>query len=46
MADKHQTAPQSDTGLRRLLTWVFVVLVATLVFAAVVVELTLRWLNG
>jgi hypothetical protein len=46
MTDKDQASPQSDTGLRRLLTWVFVVLIVTLVFAAVVVELTLRWLGG
>ena len=46
MADKDTASPQSDPGLRRLLTWVFVVLIVTLVFAAVVVELTLHWLNG
>lgn len=46
MTDKDQTSPESDPGLRRLLTWVFVVLIVTLLFAAVVVELTLRWLDG
>jgi hypothetical protein len=32
-----------DTGLRRMLTWVFAALAATVLFAVVVVELTLRW---
>ena len=33
----------SDKGLRKLLTWVFTALVATVLFAILVVELTLRW---
>jgi hypothetical protein len=32
-----------DPGLRRLMTWVFAALVLTLLFAILVVELTLRW---
>lgn len=33
----------SDKGLRKLLTWVFTALVVTVLFAILVVELTLRW---
>ncbi len=33
----------SDKGLRKLLTWVFTALVLTVLFAILVVELTLRW---
>jgi hypothetical protein len=36
-------APVADEGLRRMLKWVFVVLILTVLFAVVVVELTLRW---
>jgi hypothetical protein len=32
-----------DEGLRRMLKWVFVVLIATIVFALVAVEFTIRW---
>ena len=45
MADKGETSPEPDTGLRRMMTWVVIALIATLVFAAVVVELTLRWFS-
>jgi hypothetical protein len=34
-----------DRGLRQMMTWVFAVLVATVLFAILVVELTLRWLR-
>lgn len=38
------TPPAPDQGLRRMLFWVFVVLVVTVVFAMVAVALTIRWL--
>jgi hypothetical protein len=38
-------APPADDGLRRMLKWVFVVLILTVLFAVVVVEVTLRWLS-
>ncbi len=41
MADRAAGGP--DNGLRRMLKWVFVVFVLTVLFAVVVVELTLRW---
>lgn len=44
----HTPPPDSaaaDNGLRRMLKWVFVVLVLTVVFAMVVVALTIRWLS-
>ena len=34
---------EPDTGLRRMLTWVFVALVLTVIAAIIAVELTLRW---
>jgi hypothetical protein len=43
MATDRPDPPASDEGLRRMLKWVFVVFVATVVFAVIVVELTLRW---
>jgi hypothetical protein len=33
----------ADPELRRMMRWVLVVFVATVVFAVIVVELTLRW---
>jgi hypothetical protein len=36
-------AREADTGLRRMLTWVFIVLVLTVLFALLAVELTIRW---
>jgi hypothetical protein len=33
----------ADAELRRMLTWVLAVFVATVVFAVIVVELTIRW---
>jgi hypothetical protein len=38
-------SPRPDQGLRRMLTWVFVALGLTVLFAILVVELTLRWLD-
>jgi hypothetical protein len=34
-----------DNGLRRMLTWVFVALVLSVLFAAIAVELTIRWFS-
>ena len=45
MPDK-QTNPQpspADSGLRRMLIWVFAALILTVVAAILVVEFTLRW---
>ena len=36
-------SPDADKGLRRMLTWVFVVLVLTVLFALLAVEFTIRW---
>jgi hypothetical protein len=38
-------APVLDKGLRRMLTWVFIALILTVLFGAIVVELTIRWLS-
>ena len=35
----------ADREWRRMMTWVFGVLIATVLFAILVVELTLRWLR-
>jgi hypothetical protein len=35
----------ADKGLRRMLTWVFVALILTVLFAFVAVELTIRWFS-
>jgi hypothetical protein len=43
MATDPPEAPPADDGLRRMLKWVFVVLILTVLFAVLVVELTLRW---
>ena len=34
-----------DPGLRRMITWVIVALIATVALAVIVVELTMRWFN-
>jgi hypothetical protein len=36
---------KEDSGLRRMLTWVMIALIATIALAIIVVELTMRWLN-
>jgi len=36
-------APGVDPGLRRMLKWVFGALILTVIFAILVVEVTLRW---
>ena len=43
--DRNDSRPPSDAdeGLRRMLTWVFVVLVLTVLFALLAVEFTIRW---
>jgi hypothetical protein len=38
-----QPPPDADEGLRRMLKWVFVVLVLTVLFALLAVEFTIRW---
>lgn len=38
-----RAVPAGDPGLRRMLTWVFVALILTVLFAVIVVEITLRW---
>jgi hypothetical protein len=38
-------SPPPDQGLRRMLTWVFAALGLTVLFAILVVELTLRWFD-
>jgi hypothetical protein len=43
MATDPPEASPADEGLRRMLKWVFVVLILTVLFAVLVVELTLRW---
>jgi hypothetical protein len=43
MQDDQPQGSEADQGLRRMITWVAVALVLTLLFAAVVVELTVRW---
>lgn len=45
MATDQPDTPGSDEGLRRMLKWVFVVLIVTVLFAVVVVEVTLRWFS-
>jgi hypothetical protein len=45
MASDPQETPAPDEGLRRMLKWVFVVLILTVLFAVVVVEFTLRWFS-
>jgi hypothetical protein len=45
MATDPPDPPIPDHGLRRMLTWVFVVFVVTVLFAVLVVEFTLRWLS-
>jgi len=41
---KHDSL-KDDTGLRRMMTWVIVALIATVALAIIVVELTLRWFD-
>ncbi len=35
----------ADEGLRRMLKWVFIVLILTVLFALAAVELTMRWFS-
>jgi hypothetical protein len=44
-APQSSRTPEPDRGLRQLLTWVFITLVAVVVLAFIVVELTLRSAN-
>ena len=43
MTTEPPETPPADEGLRRMLKWVFVVLILTVLFAVVVVEFTIRW---
>jgi hypothetical protein len=45
MATDRPDPPARDEGLRRMLKWVFVALVLSVLFGAVVVELTIRWFS-
>jgi hypothetical protein len=36
----------TDPGLRRMMIWVFVALIATVLAAVLAVELTLRWFGA
>lgn len=45
MTEENASSSNDDPGLRRMLTWVAVALIATVVFAMLVVELMLRWFN-
>jgi hypothetical protein len=40
---REEENPSADTGLRRLMIWVFGALIVTVVFAILVVEFTLRY---
>ena len=42
-AQREEEKPSADTGLRRLMIWVFGALIVTVVFAILVVEFTLRY---
>jgi hypothetical protein len=46
MVEQHKTPAPKDSGLRRMMTWVIVALIATLALTALVVEITLRWFNS
>jgi hypothetical protein len=39
------TDSKDDSGLRRMIIWVIVALIATVALAIIVVELTMRWFN-
>jgi hypothetical protein len=41
--DPSEHTTPADTGLRRMLTWVLLALVVTVLAAIVAVEVTLRW---
>jgi hypothetical protein len=43
MTDDPTAQSASDPGLRRMMKWVFITLILVVVFAFVVVEITLRW---
>lgn len=45
MTDTNRSPDIPDRGLRRMLTWVFVALILTVLLAVLVVELTLRSAN-
>jgi hypothetical protein len=41
--DPDELATAGDPGLRRMMIWVFIALVVTVLVAIVAVEFTLRW---
>jgi hypothetical protein len=45
MTDDPTAQPASDPGLRRMMKWVFIMLIVVVVFAFVIVAITLRWLG-
>jgi hypothetical protein len=45
MTDHDQRSANADPGLRRMMKWVIVALVATIALAIVVVEITIRWFS-
>jgi hypothetical protein len=45
MDNENRPPSNSDPGLRRMLKWVAIAFIATVAFAILVVEITLRWLN-
>jgi hypothetical protein len=45
MTEHDKASPDTDAGLRRVMTWVIVALIATVALAIVVVEITMRWFN-
>lgn len=45
MTDRETPPPAADDGLRWMLKWVLIVLVATVLFSMAVVVLTVRWLS-
>jgi hypothetical protein len=40
---REEERPPADSGLRRIMIWVFVALILTVLFAVLAVEVTLRY---
>lgn len=45
MTEENTSPSDGDPGLRRMIKWVAIAFIATVVFAMLVVELMLRWFN-
>lgn len=45
MTTEREAPPAADNGLRWMLKWVLIVLVATVLFSMTAVVLTVRWLS-